>query len=214
MVAKLLLARGANPNLESGYLVSAFMAAYCMGHTEIADLLKAAGADPYPHPAVFCNIWCASELESLVQKAIVGSSNSDVSILGAAAIQYSKMGQTSISEEMGLLAVEKTERILGDDNPDLIIRLQNLAQQSVIHQKHEKAPAIAICEKAEKWARRAIDRSISGLGPQHPETLSTFNTLIEILEEHGKSEEAKKFRRNLERTSEWNSRIRRSSRSV
>ena len=52
-VAKLLLARGADPNSESSYLVTAFMAAYCMGHTEPADLLRAAGADPYPPLALF-----------------------------------------------------------------------------------------------------------------------------------------------------------------
>ena len=190
MVAKLLLARGADPNIESGHLVTAFMAAYCTGHMEIADLLlKTAGADRHPPSDLFYNTWCTSELRSLVQNAIVGSSGYDRRILCAAAIQYSKMGQTSSSEEMGLLALEKAEIILGCNHSETLQWCEFLAREFASHNKSEKA---------ETMARRALDALRLVLGPEHPQTLQAFNTLIEILEKQGESEEAKKVKRNFE----------------
>lgn len=183
-VAKLLLARGADPNSESGYLVTAFMAAYCMGHMETADLLRAAGADPYPPPALFCHISSASELNSLVQNVIVGSSDCDRGILRAAATQYSKMGQTSSSEEMGLLALKKTEIMLGDGHPETLRCGIFLAQLFVLHNKNEKAEAVA---------RRALEGLGIVLGPKHPDTLQVSLTLAEILGKQGKWGEAEKI---------------------
>ena len=142
-VVKLLLARGADPDFECGYLVTAFIAAYCMGHTETADLLRAAGADPYPPPDLFCNVSCASELSSLVQNATVGSSALDRSILDAAATRYSEMDQTSRSEEMGLLALEKSEIVLGGDHSETLHRCEFVARLFSLHNKNEKAKAIA-----------------------------------------------------------------------
>ena len=145
-----------------------------MGHTKIVNLLGAAGANPYPP---FRNIWCASELKILIQDAIVGSSDikPDIKrlILARAAIQYSKMGQTSSSEEMGLLALKGNEDILGDDHPEILHWCEFLARLFALHNKYEEAEAMA---------RRALDGLPQMVGSQHSLVSQVSHTLIEILE--------------------------------
>ena len=183
-VAKLLLARGADPNSESGYLVTAFMAAYCMGHTETADMLRAAGAHPYPPPAPFRNISCPSELRSLVQTPMVGSSDFDRHIIDAAAFQYSKMGQKKSAEEMGLLALEKADFIFGGEHLETLEYCQYLAQFFASHNNYENAEAMA---------RRALNGLMTAAGPKHPKSLESSVILAKILEKQGKLGEAKEF---------------------
>ena len=142
-ITELLLARGADPNIESCYLVTAFMAAYCMGHTETEDLLRAAGAGLDSPLALFCNVQNASELSSLLQIATVGSSKNDIGILGAAAIQYLRMGQTISLEEMALLTLEKTEILFGGDHSNTLHCCEFSARLSALHNKNEKAEAMA-----------------------------------------------------------------------
>ena len=182
MVVKLLLARGANPCIESGYLETAFMAAYCMGHTEIADVLRAAGGYPYPPSGLFRSISSASELKSLVQSAIVGSSDCDRHILRAATVQYLRMGQTSSSEEMGLLALKKAEIAKGGDHLETLHCCMWLASLFEFQNKYEIAEVMA-------W--RARDGLLES---QHWMTTRASLILASILEKQGKSEEAEKVR--------------------
>ena len=152
-------------------------------------MLEAAGADPFlPETNYFRKIWSASELRSLVQNAIVGSSLLDILLLGAAAIRYSKMGQTSSSEEMGLLALEKSETVLSGDHPDTLQWCEFLAREFALHNKYEKAEAMA---------RRALDGTSKVLRPEHPLTLQTLNTLAAILEKQGKCKEADRLKRDF-----------------
>ena len=167
MVAKLLLARGADPNSESGYLGTAFMAAYCMGHTKIVDLLRAAGADPYPSPALFRNIWCASELRSLIRNVIVGSSGGsldvvDQQILGKAAAQFLEMGQTSSSEEIGVRLLKQFEITHGRDYSQTLRWCRFLARVFDLQKRYQEAEAMA---------RRAQHGREKVRGPKHPMTL-------------------------------------------
>ena len=160
------------------------MAAYCIGHMETGDLLRATGADIYPAEALFCNIWCGSEPRSLVQNAIVELSDVDRRILHVAAIQYSKMGQTSSSEEMGLLALEKAKIILGGQHPDTLEYCQFLARLFTSHNDYGNAEAMA---------RRALDSMLAVMDPRHPSLLQVSVSLARILEKQGKLEEAKGF---------------------
>ena len=147
-------------------------------------MLKAAGADPFPTSNLFCNISSASELKSLVENVIFGSSDCDRGILRAVATQYSMMGQMDSSEEMGLLALKKTEIVLGDDHLETLHCCIFVAQQFVLHSKNEEA---------EPMLRKLLDGLRLGIGLKHPDSLQVSFTLAEILENQGKLEEAEGF---------------------
>ena len=87
-----------------------------------------------------------------------------------------------------MLALQKGEFLLGSNHPGTLRWCDFLAREYALHNKYEKAEAMA---------RRALDGKSKVLGPEHPQTLQTLNTLAAILEKQGKCKEADRLKRDF-----------------
>ena len=161
-VVNTLLASGADPDSENGYLLRPLFAAFCMGHFSTAKVLREAGADPYPPNRLFRNICDSKELRNLVKNFENYTELEPYSphLLHEAALQFIKMGQISIAEEMYRRAPKVGERILETDHLSTLASLSNLANVLQDQGKYEAAEEMrekrrAIVENKEK--RRAAE---------------------------------------------------------
>jgi len=189
---KTLLASGADPNSESGYLLRPFFSACCMGHFSTAKVLLKAGADPDPPHGLFRNIWDSKELRTLVKNFENFTDQEYLlpSILREAAVQFIRMGQISNAEEMYRRALEWDEKSMGPEHPSTLTSVSYLARVLQDQRKYEAA---------EEMYRRALEgyEKVSGL--EHFLTLASVSNLAWVLQDQRKYEAAEEmYRRALE----------------
>ena len=134
---KTLLASGAEVNSESGYLLSPFFSACCMGHYRTAEVLYRAGADFHIPNGLFRNIWDPDELRQSVnnfEACLVKNFGRKFdrvwdlpSVFDEAAVQFKHMEQTINAEEMYRRALAGRTRELGAEHPHTLASINNLA---------------------------------------------------------------------------------------
>ena len=196
---KTLLASGAEVDSESGYLLSPFFSACCMGHYRTAEELYQAGADPHIPNGLFRNIWDPNELRQSVENCeacienLIKNFDRNLerfwdlqSIFDEAAVQFKHMEQTSNAEEMYRRALAGRTRELGAEHPLTLASISNLASTLQDQGKYEEA---------EELYRRAREGYEKALGTNHTETLASTSNLASILQDQGKYEEAEEMYR-------------------
>lgn len=98
------------------------------------------------------------------------------------------VGRTSESVKLGRVCLELRREILGNDHPDTIDCLSDLA--AALESQDD-------LELSKRMQRQALQASERVLGPEHPDTLNCKSHLAGVLEEHIKSEEAEVAPRRL-----------------
>ncbi|KAJ7807209.1 hypothetical protein B0H13DRAFT_1669370, partial [Mycena leptocephala] len=80
---------------------------------------------------------------------------------------YQIFGEFQTAEELGILAVEKRKLDLGDEHPDTISAMHNLA----LTYGHNQ------CQKAEELQVIVLEKQKRLLGNEHPNTLQAMTNL-------------------------------------
>ena len=97
-----------------------------------------------------------------------------------------KQGSYNEAEQMNRQALDSKEKVLGEEHPDTLTSVSDLA---LVLQHQGKY------EEAEQMNRRALDSKEKVLGKEHPETLISVSDLALVLQHQGKYEEAEQINR-------------------
>ncbi|KAH8671817.1 TPR domain protein [Tricladium varicosporioides] len=108
------------------------------------------------------------------------------SILFNAAWYCSEVGSYKAAEDMDRRALEGREKALGEDHPDTLTSVSNLA---LVLQDQGKY------EQAEELSRRALGGWEKALGEDHSNTLTSVDNLASVLQKEGKYEQAEELNR-------------------
>ena len=108
----------------------------------------------------------------------------------AAWYMQTALGKYDEAERLNWRALEGCEKKLGEQHPNTLMSVSNLALVLWAQGKYDKA---------EMLNRRALEEREKELGEQHPDTLTIVNNLASVLQDQGKYEEAERLdRRALE----------------
>ena len=108
------------------------------------------------------------------------------SVLFKAAWYVSEMGKHEEAEEMDRGAFEARKAVLGEEHPDTLTSLNNLA---LVLQDQGKY------EQAEDMNRQALEGREKALGKEHPFTLTSLSNLASVLQDQGKYGQAEDMNR-------------------
>ncbi|KAH8683388.1 hypothetical protein BGZ60DRAFT_524713 [Tricladium varicosporioides] len=128
-------------------------------------------------------------VESLYKSEL--SDNESVSkwaqVLDQAAMYLQEaLGKYGEAEKLNRRVLERREKELGEQHPDTLASVSNLA---LVLQHQGKY------DEAEKLNRRVLERREKELGEQHPDTLASVSNLASVLQDQGKYDEAEKLNR-------------------
>ncbi|KAI3530692.1 hypothetical protein CABS02_14420 [Colletotrichum abscissum] len=96
------------------------------------------------------------------------------------------LGKYNEAEQMHRQALELKEKVLGPENPDTLISMNNLAEVLRSQGKYDEA---------EQMHRQELELCEKVLGPENPDTLISMNNLAEVLRSQGKYDEAEEMHR-------------------
>ncbi|KAK0711611.1 hypothetical protein B0H67DRAFT_296663 [Lasiosphaeris hirsuta] len=99
---------------------------------------------------------------------------------------FNNLGKYEEAEQMHRQALQLWEKALGEEHPDTLRSMSNLA--NVLNRQGKY-------EEAEQMHRQALQLWEKALGEEHPDTLSSMNNLAVILDSQGKYEEAEQMHR-------------------
>lgn len=97
------------------------------------------------------------------------------------AATYNDQGKWTKAEEMEVLVMETSKRVLGPEHPDTLMSVDNLA--SMYHNQGRWT-------KAEEMEVQAMETRKRVLGPEHPSTLTSMNDLAWMWKVQGRKNEA------------------------
>jgi tetratricopeptide (TPR) repeat protein len=103
------------------------------------------------------------------------------------------LGRYEVASKMEETALTVRQQILGNEHPDTLMSMNNLALALSYRGKYEEA---------EEIYRQTLRLRETVLGKEHPDTLISMNNLGSILEDQGKYEEAEEIHRRELRLSE------------
>ncbi|KAJ9636760.1 hypothetical protein H2199_007754 [Coniosporium tulheliwenetii] len=102
----------------------------------------------------------------------------------AASSTYIEQGRWTKAEELGLQVVETTKRVLGDEHPDTLSSIANLAS-TYMEQGRRK--------EAEELRLQVVETTKRVLGDEHPDTLISIANLASTYREQGRWTEAEEL---------------------
>ncbi|KAK1656895.1 hypothetical protein BDP55DRAFT_596875 [Colletotrichum godetiae] len=96
------------------------------------------------------------------------------------------LGKYGQAEQMHRQTLELSVKVLGPENPDTLISMDNLALVLRSQGKYDEA---------EQIHRQTLELSVKVLGPENPDTLISMDNLARVLRSQGKYDEAEQIHR-------------------
>ncbi|RYP06025.1 hypothetical protein DL765_009639 [Monosporascus sp. GIB2] len=110
----------------------------------------------------------------------------EIDLLFKMAESYSILGRYQVAEAIYRQLLKLQEQVLGEEHPDTLCSMNNLAIVLSDLGKYEEAEAI----HRQEWK---LTKKV--LGEEHPDTFTSMNNLAEVLRRQGKYEEAEAIHR-------------------
>jgi len=107
-------------------------------------------------------------------------------LLANSALYMDTIGNYKMAEYMGRKALVARKQVLGEEHPNTLTSMNNLASVLESQGKYDDAG---------KLHREALEIRKTVLGEEHPSTLTSMNNLASVLERQGKYDDAEKLHR-------------------
>ncbi|KAI0437652.1 hypothetical protein F4803DRAFT_565895 [Xylaria telfairii] len=120
------------------------------------------------------------------------------SILHRAGSLYCLRGQQGLAEKFETQATDIRREVLGQDHPDTLSSMNNLASTYWNQGRWKEAESLGVqvLERPESLGVQVLERRKTILGPDHPDTLNSMNNLACTWKEQGRIDDAIRLMEN------------------